>query len=430
MTKNIAKIPLKNLKKIPHSQTLWINELCDTLKAQGRDIIKFGFGESPFSPPDWVTNTLVKHSNDTRYLPVQGLKTLQEACKKFHHYFQDLDLSEHETFIAPGSKLLLYACQAAFQKASILIPAPAWVSYHPQAELCGHESIIIHCNAQERWRVTPKKLEEACKKAQHPPLLILNYPGNPDGLSYSQDELDALASVAKKYHVLVIADEIYNLLDHHHQHPSIAKAYPEGSIITTGLSKCCGAGGWRLGIAFVPKALGQDFLHTLKGIASETYSCTSSPIQQAAITAYQNPEKLNSYFKQQQKILNGLGTYIAEELNNNDIQTHPPQGGFYVYPDFTSYKALFQKHGIHDSNTLCQRLLQETGVALLPGSAFNQDPTIMTCRLAYVDFDGDHCLNLFQNKKSISQKELLKACPKIKIGINRIQSWLKTLKSN
>ena len=414
-----------NLKQIPHSQTLWINEICDDLLAQGRDVIKFGFGESPFSPPEWMTQELINQANDTRYLPVQGLKSLQEACKKFHHYFQGLDLSEHETFIAPGSKLLLYACQAAFREASILIPAPAWVSYYPQAELCGHESVIIHCNAKERWRVTPEKLELACLKAKHRKILILNYPGNPDGLSYTQDELDSLATVAKKHNVLIMADEIYNLLNHRNQSPSILNSYPEGCIMTSGLSKCCGAGGWRLGIAFIPKALGSDFIQTLKGIASETYSCTSSPIQHAAIAAYQHPEKLASYFKSQQKILGHIGSYIAERLNQCHIQTHTPEGGFYVYPDFEAHRETLKKKNIFNAETLCQVLLKETGVALLPGSAFNQDPSVLSCRLAYVDFDGDNCLKQFPHDAIYSRDALLKACPKIEDAMNRIESWLK-----
>lgn len=421
------KLQQNNFQEIPHSQTLWINEECEILLQKGQDVIRFGFGESPFSPPDWITKDLINHANDTRYLPVQGLSSLQKAAKKFHAHFQNLKLEEHETFIAPGSKLLLYACQAAFKEACILIPAPAWVSYYPQAKLCGHESIIIHCQYQKRWRVTPENLEKACKQSNKQKIFILNYPGNPDGLSYSQNELDELAKVAKAYNCLIIADEIYNLLDHRNQSPSISKTYPEGTIITTGLSKCCGAGGWRLGIAFIPKILGAHFFKTLKGIASETYSCTSSPIQHAAVTAYNNPEKLANYFKSQQRILHVLGTYITEHLNNMHVKTYAPEGGFYVYPDFEYYREKLAKQSINNATSLCQQLLKQTGIALLPGTAFNQDPNILSCRLAYVDFDGDKCLKQFSIEKTLDKEMLLKACPKIPLAMNRIAKWLEKL---
>ena len=141
---------------------------------------------------------------------------------------------------------------ASFRKASILIPSPAWVSYEPQAALLGHSVIRILTNTEKRWRVTHEDLDEAASRAPQDAqrILILNTPGNPDGLIYLPNELEELATVMRKWDILVIADEIYALLTHDYssgEFKSLAAFYPEGTCITTGLSKWSGAGGWRLG---------------------------------------------------------------------------------------------------------------------------------------------------------------------------------------
>ena len=146
---------------------------------------------------------------------------------------------------------------ASFKKASVLIPSPAWVSYEPQAQLIGHSITRIITNTENKWRVTPEGLDEAASRSPDntQKILILNTPGNPDGLIYRQDELEELAMVMKKWNILVIADEIYALLTLDYAHgtfKSLAAFYPEGTIITTGLSKWSGAGGWRLGLLFLP----------------------------------------------------------------------------------------------------------------------------------------------------------------------------------
>ena len=141
---------------------------------------------------------------------------------------------------------------ASYTKASILIPSPAWVSYEPQAALLGHSVHRIYTNIAMRWRVTPEGLDEAASRAPQDTqrILILNTPGNPDGLIYKPNELEELATVMRKWDILVIADEIYALLTHDYssgEFKSLAAFYPEGTCITTGLSKWSGAGGWRLG---------------------------------------------------------------------------------------------------------------------------------------------------------------------------------------
>jgi aspartate aminotransferase len=137
--------------------------------------------------------------------------------------------------------------------------------------------------------------------------MVFNYPGNPDGLTYTESELTALTTVFRKYNILVISDEIYGLLNHQGNHVSLARFYPEGTIITTGLSKWCGAGGWRLGVALLPTTIEEKLKKTMIGIASETYSCASTPVQYAAIDAYQIGPDVEAYLAHQRRILNRVG---------------------------------------------------------------------------------------------------------------------------
>ncbi|KKL25743.1 hypothetical protein LCGC14_2402240 [marine sediment metagenome] len=124
----------------------------------------------------------------------------------------------------------------------------------------------------------------------------MNYPGNPDGNSYSAYELEAIARVARKHHILILSDEIYGETKYDGDHVSISKYYPEGTIVSGGLSKWCGAGGWRLGTFIFPKEL--DWLReAMCVIASETYTTVSAPIQCAAITAFRGAPSIEHYLE-------------------------------------------------------------------------------------------------------------------------------------
>jgi len=126
---------------------------------------------------------------------------------------------------------------------------------------------------------TPETLEETLKvHAEKNPLLLLNYPNNPSGQTYTRDELQGLADVARKYKVTILSDEIYGEVHNTNGHVSMAELYPEGTIISSGLSKWGGAGGWRLGVMAIPEG-NPKLVKAMTSLASETYTCASAPIQ-------------------------------------------------------------------------------------------------------------------------------------------------------
>ena len=416
----------KFLRKVEKSQTLLLNEQSRRLQQEGKNVYKFGFGQSPFLPPQPVIERLQAAAHQKDYSPVQGIPELREAVARFHRQIDKVDIEAEDVLIAPGSKILLYAVMASFTRADVLVPVPSWVSYIPQAHLAGHNVIKIPTTLETRWRLTPDLLEKAVKSkadADVPSILIINYPGNPDGQTYSSKELAALAVVARKHNILVLSDEIYGLLDHTGAHESIARHCPDNTIITSGLSKWCGAGGWRLGVALLPKALRGAFRETLLGIASETYSCATLPVQTAACTAYESADAIGDYVKHQRRILSTLGQACYQKLHKSGIGVCEPQGGFYLFLDFNK----LQGRGITTSQTLCEKLLADTGVALLPGTAFGMDDHHLSARLAYVDFDGVKAL---EAAKKISLAEPLGAAYASQFfsrtleGIDKICEWV------
>lgn len=406
-------------RKIEESQTLLINNQSKNLEGLQKKVFKFGFGQSPFLPPVQVMEALKKNVHRKEYSSVQGDPELRQLISNFHFKVNGLRVAADNVMIAPGSKILIYTILLSFKQADVFIPVPAWVSYAPQAKLAGHNIISVGTSFAKRWRVTPESMENASAKKKHEvSIMILNYPGNPDGLTYTKTELEQIAKKAHELNILIIADEIYGLLTHNQKHHSFANFYPEKTITTTGLSKWCGAGGWRLGVALFYEGIEDEFKKTLIGIASETYSCAATPIQMAAKIAYGNVENALEFSKRQCHILEEVGNYCYHELLQADVKLYPPEGGFYLFPDFSNYVERLDKIGINTSNDLCEQILSETGVALLPGSAFGMEENHLTARLSYVDFEDPLQKTDFN---------LARDCPKIIEGIQALKNWLALL---
>lgn len=425
----------QHLISIEKSQTLLLNEQSRLLESQGKTVYKFGFGQSPFSPPAFVAQALCDNANEHYYSSVQGVPALREAVAKFHSEQDGLDITADQVFIAPGSKTLLYAVMACYEAVEVFIPAPAWVSYAPQAKMLGHAVTRIPCSYTDRWRVTARALDAALKtrkRPEVPALMILNAPGNPDGLGYSAQELETLAAIMRRHNMLVISDEIYGMLHHDAKHVSLRRFYPEGTIITTGLSKWCGAGGWRLGVAILPTGFSPAFKDTLLGVASEVYSCAPTPVQLAAVAAYNGGQKTMDYICHQRRILKQLGNRVQVQLADAGIRVCPPEGGFYLFVDFMGKEDTFAQLGIDTSEELCERLLADTGVVLLPSTAFGVDSTHLSARLAYVDFDGNAALAASEAvglDKELPEDFCDRYCARTLEGTAALANWMQTMKA-
>lgn len=418
------------IKQSQESETLLIHELSRLKVEQGQDIIRFGFGQSPFLPVPSAIESLKNRVEHKEYVSVQGLEPLREAVAKFHNHYDQINIDPDNVLIAPGSKILIYSIIASFSDADVFLITPSWVSYEPQANLAKLPVTRIQTQFEYRWRLQPSQLEQACEQRvnkERPIVMVFNYPGNPDGLTYTPDELVALTAVFRKYNILVISDEIYGLLNHTGNHVSLARFYPEGTIITSGLSKWCGAGGWRLGVALLPTTIEEKLKKTMIGIASETYSCASTPVQYAAINAYQIGQEVENYLAHQRRILALSGQHVWQTLHNAGVHVHAPEGGFYLTLDFEPFRHVLQSRGIETSKDICGSLIDTKGVAMLPGSVFGYEDHILTTRCCFVDFDGVGAIKASEAiglHEPLTESFLNEYCPNVIDGSHRIADWL------
>lgn len=412
-----------NLRSLQASATVAINEHSNALRAQGRTVYKLGLGQSPFPVPEPVVKALQENAFQKDYLPVKGLWPLREHVAAYHSNREGIDLPAEGVLIGPGSKELMFLLQLAYY-GELVIPAPSWVSYAPQAQIIGRNVRFVQTKRENDWRLTADGLEELCRRdPDRPRVLILNYPNNPTGCTYSESELKDLAEVARKYDIILLSDEIYGEVQHDGKHISISRFYPEGTIISGGLSKWCGAGGWRLGTFAFPNEL-LWLMEPIATAASETFTSTSAPIQYAAIAAYDGNPEIQEYLKQSRRVLGACGSWVANRLREADIHCPTPTGGFYVLPDLGAHAESFAKRGIYSSRQLCTQLLDETGVAVLPGSDFGRPEEEFTLRAAYVDFDGERALEGAAKTEGTLGEDFVKAhCGNVCSALDALCDW-------
>jgi aspartate aminotransferase len=407
---------LKNLvKDLKPSSTLLINETSRKLEEQGKKIYKFGFGQSPFKVPEDVVRELKNNAHQNKYLPMQGLSELRSAVAKYTSKKKNYNYKSQNVIIGPGSKELMFLLHVLFD-GEIILPAPSWVSYAPQAILGRNKVQILQTKRENNWFPTASEIEEIVLKDKNKNyLLFLNSPNNPSGQIC--ENLEEIASIAEKYNLIILSDEIYSELSFMDNYKSISNFCPEKTIISTGLSKWCGAGGWRLGYFLVPDSL-IEIKNMINVLASETFSAVSAPIQYAAIKAYEQDH--SKYINKSKNILGAIGNYVYENLRSNKVLINKPQGGFYLMPEFLNKK-------FNSSSEMCDSILNDTGVALLPGSDFGFEQTKMLARLSFTDFDGQEFMNKIEDNQKIDNDEINKFAPKIVEGVDKLKKWSESI---
>ena len=405
------KIIKELIGKLKPSATLAINEESDKLIKTGKKVYKFGFGQSPFPVPNSVVEALKKNASKNSYLSMQGLKELRSAIAKYLNKNNNNDFKSEDIIIGPGTKELMFLTQIIFN-GEIILPAPSWVSYQPQAFIAKNKVHWIQTSSSSNWFPTAEQIENKIKSIKGQNLILfLNSPNNPSGTVCKN--LKEIAEVAKKHKLVILADEIYSQLTFEGHYKSISNYYPEGTIVSSGLSKWCGAGGWRLGFFAIPNQL-QDLKNSLKILCSESFSSVSAPIQYAAIEAYTSDQSI--YLKDVKKILSFVGNYVYENLNSNVINIAKPEGGFYLFPEFTNTK-------FSSSSEMCRDILSKTGVALLPGSDFGIEQNKMLARLSYTDFNGVDFLKNTSGGKKLDNDDLKKYAPNVVNGVSKLKGW-------
>lgn len=356
------------MQRIRPSATVGITAKAGRLREQGRDIISLSAGEPDFGTPEHVRAAALDaiERGDTKYTAVDGSSELKLAIVAKLERDNGLAYTPEQVLVSSGAKQSCYnVCQALLDTGDeVIIPAPYWVSYPEMVRLADAEPVIVHTSADDGFVMTPEQLDAAVTDQTR--LLILNSPCNPTGAVYSENALQALGEVLREHRrVYVIADDIYEHI-HWDDTPftSLATACPhlyERVITVNGVSKCYAMSGWRIGYA----AARLELVRAMTAIQSQstTSACT---ISQVAACAALNGDQ--SFLENMCSVFQERHSFVLERLNAIDGFSAPPgRGAFYLFPNI---EAAIAKTDSADDIGFCERLLEDAGVALVPGSAF------------------------------------------------------------
>lgn len=327
-------------------------------------IMKLTLGEPDFTTPDHVKEAAKAaiDANQSHYTGMAGLPALRQAAADFVKTKYNLSYNpDNEILVTIGATEALSATLTAILEPgdTVLLPAPAYPGYEPIANLVGAEIVEIDTTAND-FVLTPEMLEKAIlEQGDKLKAVLLNYPTNPTGVTYSRKQIKELADVLKKYDVFVISDEVYAELTYSNEpHVSIAEYLPEQTILINGLSKSHAMTGWRIGLIFAPAVF------TAQLIKSHQYLVTAAATmaQFAAIEALSVgkddalPMKAE-YLKRRD--------YIMDKMSALGFKIIKPDGAFYI---FAKIPAGYEQ----DSFKFCQSFAREKAVAFIPGVAFGQ----------------------------------------------------------
>jgi aspartate aminotransferase len=360
-----------SLKRIKPSPTIAISQKAKEMKDAGKDIIVLGAGEPDFDTPENIKNAAIEaiKRGDTKYTAVDGTPALKKAIQSKFLRENKLSYGLDEITVGTGGKQVLYnTFMATMNKGDeVIIPAPYWVSYPDMVLLAGGSPKIVECSETEEFKLTPTKLQKAISKKTK--WFILNSPSNPTGACYSKKEIEDLGKVLiKNKHVYILSDDIYeHIVFDNFNFFTIGqiKELKSRTITMNGVSKSYSMTGWRIGYAGGPK----EIIKAIAKIQSQSTTNPSSISQAAAVEALNGPQ---DFIKIRSDSFKERRDFVVRELNNiKGISCLNPDGAFYVFP--SCKKILSKKTKLKTDQEFVEKLLEQTGVAVVQGSAFGLD---------------------------------------------------------
>lgn len=378
----------KRAQLLESSATLKITGRAKELARQGKSIVSLSAGEPDFKTPRHICDAAIAAINAGfhGYTMNTGTPELRELiCAKLRRD-NSLDYSPSQIVCSNGAKQSVGFSLLALVNPGdeVIIPAPYWVSYPEMVKLAEGNPVFVRTLFEDDFKLTPQQLEKAITSKTK--ALVLCSPSNPTGSCYTQEELSALAAVLRKHpDVYVISDEIYEYIVFEGSHVSILNAAPDLKdrvVVINGLSKGFAMTGWRLGwLAAAP-----EVADAVAKIQSQETSAPSTITQKAGEAAYSGALdevwKMRDEFKKRRD-------FLVNELNSiKGLKCFAPGGAFYVFPDVSHYFGTVTPTGttIADSTDLCLYLLEEHGLAAVPGDAFGEPNGL---RLSYAAAMGD-----------------------------------------
>ena len=393
----------------------------------------FAFGQSPFAPPPSVVEALKAHAHEHSYLPTAGLPALRETVARYYRHHFRLDTSPERIVVSPGSKEMISILLSALE-GTVLVPVPSWVSYMPQARILKKDVVPLRLRADTGFKLTPELLRDGTARANvEQSILILNHPHNPTGAVYERAELEALAETCREHGIIVIADEIYALTAFDQtRFTSMGAVYPEGTVVTGGLSKDRSAGGYRVGVGVFPA--GEDgLLASVLKIAGSTYSCVAAPLQHAAVKAYSLEEGVETHVRDCAAVNALVGKEVSTLFCAGGSDTRAPEGAFYLFVDWSREQESFRSIGLSSSPEVAEHVLHVEHAAMLPGNALLLDDAEIAFRCSYVDYDGTKALADWRRRRPSTPSEredfVRRNCPLLTDGVSYLSRYLEQVRA-
>lgn len=356
------------VQRVKPSPTLAVAAHAAELKASGKNIISLGTGEPDFDTPEHIKEAAKRAIDEgyTKYTPVDGLPSLKDAIIKKFKTDNQLTYEPKQILVSCGGKQSFFnLAQALLNDGDeVIIPAPYWVSYPDMVLLAGGKPVIVSANIEQSYKIIPEQLRQAITPKTR--LFVINSPSNPTGVAYNKTELAALANVLLEHPQIFIAtDDMYEHIQWTGKpFVNMLNACPElyeRTIVLNGISKAYAMTGWRIGYAGGPAPL----IAAMKKVQSQSTSNPTAISQMAAKAALESDQQCvrdmtNTFKKRHDKVYERLSKI-------NDIDVIPADGTFYIFPNVQNVIA---KKGMQDDTAFAEYLLEEAGIALVPGSAF------------------------------------------------------------
>ncbi|MEL7832968.1 pyridoxal phosphate-dependent aminotransferase [Fodinibius sp. Rm-B-1B1-1] len=364
----------KRAQSVSPSETLAISAKAKELTRQGKSVVSLSAGEPDFKTPQHICDAAIKAINDGfhGYTMNTGTPGLRESISNKLQRDNQLDYNPSQIVCTNGAKQALGFSMLAMidEGDEVIIPTPYWVSYPQMVNVAGGTPVTVRTSFENNYRITPEQLEDTI--TDNTKAIMLCSPSNPTGTCYSADELKALADVLVNYpQVNIISDEIYEYIVFEDQHVGILNVAPElkdRTVLINGFSKGFAMTGWRLGYLAAP----QSFADAAAKIQSQETSAPSSISQKAGEAAYRgNLEAVHTMrdaFKERRN-------FVVDALSNIEgVKCFKPSGAFYVFPDISHYLGTTSSNGtsVESSTDLCMYLIEEHGLAAVPGDAFGE----------------------------------------------------------
>ena len=358
------------------SATMAINAKAQEMRAQGRKVISLAVGEPDFVTPDHIIEAAKQALDEgfVKYTPVPGIPELRDAVAGYFNRFYQVKPEREEVMVSNGGKHCLYNLfQCLLDPGDeVLILAPYWVSYPAMVQLAQGMPVFVPAAAEDNFLVSVDKLDRAVTDRTR--AIIINTPSNPTGCHYTQEQLNELADWARSKDIFIISDEIYDQLVYEPAKPaSLAGFWAENkdrAAIVNGLSKSMAMTGWRVGFCLAHR----DLIKAMIKFQGQSTSNICSIAQKGAVAALAGSFEPVEVMKQSFVKRRDLALEIVRSWPG--VVCPKPDGAFYIFPDVS---AIYNDE-VKNSVELCQKILEEVEVALVPGAAFGDDRCI---RISY-----------------------------------------------